>query len=154
MSEEYDSMITSGVYLGRSFGFVSLALGLFVPFAASAQGRIDPSLPSEPLAFHRKFLMTPGIDTVKDPHAVLPPPTTREKYRLFWLRTANISMPVKAAFFAGAKLASLWDGQRSLCRALRFVCRKYGQLQFLRGRIVAFCFHARIRATAVKARAR
>ncbi|HEX4227960.1 MAG TPA: hypothetical protein VHZ07_04775 [Bryobacteraceae bacterium] len=94
-------MIASGVYFGRNIRFFTLALGLVVPFAALAQGRIDPSLPSAPLSFHRKFLMTPGIDTVKDPHAVLPPLTTKEKYRLFWLRTADISVPVEAAFFAG-----------------------------------------------------
>jgi hypothetical protein len=94
-------MIAPGVYLGRSVRFASLALGLFAPFAASAQGRIDPSLPSAPLSYSRKFLMTPGIDTVKDPRAVLPPLTVKEKYRLFWLRTADISMPLEAAFLAG-----------------------------------------------------
>jgi hypothetical protein len=93
--------MVSGVYFSRSFRFVTLALGLFVPLVASAQGRIDPSLPSTPLSFHRKFLMAPGIDTVKDPHAVLAPLTAKEKYRLFWLRTADISMPLEAAFFAG-----------------------------------------------------
>ena len=65
------------------------------------QGQIDPSLPSEPLFYTRKFLMTPGIDTVKDPHAVLPPLTTKQKYQLFWLRSTDISVPVEAGFLAG-----------------------------------------------------
>lgn len=94
-------MFASGMHLDRSVQFTSLAVGLLIPLAALGQGRIDPSLPSAPLEYSRKFLMTPGIDTVKDPHAVLPPLTTKEKYRLFWLRTTDISMPVEAAFFAG-----------------------------------------------------
>jgi hypothetical protein len=45
--------------------------------------------------------MTPGIDTVKDPHAILPPLTTGQKYSLFWHRTADISLPLESAFLAG-----------------------------------------------------
>lgn len=74
---------------------------LMVSFAVLGQGRIDPSLPTAPISFTRKFLMTPGVDTVKDPHAIVPALTTRQKYSIFWHRTADISLPLESAFLAG-----------------------------------------------------
>ncbi|MGC2662342.1 MAG: hypothetical protein WA324_30630 [Bryobacteraceae bacterium] len=85
----------------RSFQALCLALGLLIPGLASAQGRIDPSLPPAGFSYEHKFLMTPGIDTVKDPHAIVPPLTTKEKYRLFWIRTSGVTLPAEAAFEAG-----------------------------------------------------
>lgn len=70
-----------------------------------AQGRIDPSLPPQPLGYTRTLLLFPGVDTVKDPDAVLPPLTTKQKYWIFWRRTFDESLPVESLVFAGASQA-------------------------------------------------
>ncbi len=67
-----------------------------------AQGRIDPSLPAQPITFTRTLLLFPGVDTVKNPYAVLPPLTTKQKYWIFWRRSFDYSLPVEALMFAGA----------------------------------------------------
>ncbi len=69
------------------------------------QGRVDPSLPPAPVVYTRTLLLFPGVDTVKDPHAVLPPLTARQKYQIFWRRTFDISLPVEALMFGGASQA-------------------------------------------------
>jgi hypothetical protein len=70
-----------------------------------AQGRIDPTLPPEPLEYTRTLVLFPGVDTVKDPNAVLPPLTTKQKYSIFWHRTFDPSLPLEAAIFAGGAQA-------------------------------------------------
>ena len=65
------------------------------------QGRIDPTLPTAPLSYTRTLFLFPGVDTVKDPYAVLPPLTTKQKYSIFWHRTYDFSLPVEALIFAG-----------------------------------------------------
>lgn len=73
--------------------------------ALLAQGTIDPTLAPEPLAYSRTLLIFPGVDTVKDPDAVLPALTTKQKYSIFWHRTFDPSLPVEAAILAGASQA-------------------------------------------------
>lgn len=73
--------------------------------ALLAQGRIDPTLAPQPLEYTRTLLVFPGVDTVKDPDAVLPPLTTKQKYSIFWHRTFDPSFPLEAAIFAGASQA-------------------------------------------------
>lgn len=70
-----------------------------------SQGRIDPSLPPEPLHWTRTLLLFPGADTVKDPDAVLPSLTRKQKFEIFWGRTFDPSLPVEALMFAGASQA-------------------------------------------------
>lgn len=70
-----------------------------------SQGRIDPSLPPQPLHYTRTLLLFPGVDTVKDPNAVLPPLTRKQKYEIFWHRAFDPSLPVEAMMFAGASQA-------------------------------------------------
>jgi hypothetical protein len=76
---------------------------------ASAQGRIDPALPPEPVAFTRTLLLFPGVDTVKDPDAVLPALTTKQKYWIFWRRTFDQSLPVEALMFAAGSQATQYS---------------------------------------------
>jgi hypothetical protein len=82
---------------------VKAILGLAVLWSlpSYAQGRIDPSLPTAPVAFSRTLLLFPGVDTVKNPDAILPPLTTRQKFWIFKRRTFDISLPVEAAMFGG-----------------------------------------------------
>ncbi len=70
-----------------------------------AQGIIDPALPTQPLHYTRTLLLFPGVDTVKDPHAVMAPLTTHQKYAIFWHRTFDVSLPVEALMFAGGSQA-------------------------------------------------
>jgi hypothetical protein len=69
------------------------------------QGRIDPSLPPAPLTHTRTLLLFPGVDTVKNPDAVLPPLTRKQKFEIFWQRTFDVSLPVEALMFAGGSQA-------------------------------------------------
>jgi hypothetical protein len=66
-----------------------------------AQGRVDPSLPPAPIAFSRTLLLFPGVDTVKDPYADVPPLTVKQKFWVFRRRTVDPSLPVEAVMFAG-----------------------------------------------------
>ena len=96
--------------MGIGHGDVRRALILLVFLsggipALKAQGRIDPSLPPEPIEFTRTLLLFPGADTVKNPEAVLPPLTTHQKYLIFWRRTFDFSLPVEALMFAGGSQA-------------------------------------------------
>jgi hypothetical protein len=50
-------------------------------------------------------LLFPGIDTVKNPDAVLPHLTVKQKYQIFWRRTFDVSLPVEALMFGGASQA-------------------------------------------------
>ena len=88
----------------KSWSVAVFTVLLGAPYAF-AQGRIDPSLPSEPVAFTRTLMLFPGVDTVKDPDAVLPPLTTKQKYWIFWRRTFDESLPVEALMFAGGSQA-------------------------------------------------
>ncbi len=83
-------------------GFFSL-LAAVIPVLG--QGRIDPSLAPTPLSYTRTLLLFPGVDTVKSPDAVMAPLTVREKYQIFWHRTADVSLPVEALMFAGGSQA-------------------------------------------------
>lgn len=76
-----------------------------IAFPAFSQGRIDPSLPPQPLSYTRTLLLFPGVDTVKDPDAVLPHLTVKQKYQIFWHRTFDVSLPVEAFMFGGASQA-------------------------------------------------
>jgi hypothetical protein len=67
---------------------------------AHAQARIDSNLAPAPITYTRTLFIFPGIDTVKDPDAVVPPLTTKQKYGIFWHRTFDRSLPVKALLFA------------------------------------------------------
>lgn len=64
------------------------------------QGRIDPILPPGPLKTSRTALIFPGINTVKDPDAVVPPLTSAQKFSMFRRRTLDFSFPVEALMFA------------------------------------------------------
>lgn len=76
---------------------------------AYGQGRIDPSLPPAPIRFSRTLMLFPGVDTVKDPEAVLPPLTTAQKFWIFQRRTLDISLPVEAAMLAGFSQATNYN---------------------------------------------
>jgi hypothetical protein len=81
-----------------------VCISFFVPAWIApihGQGRIDPTLPPAPLTHTRTLLLFPGVDTVKDPFAVLPPLTIKQKYSIFWQRTFDFSLPVEALMFAG-----------------------------------------------------
>lgn len=80
--------------------FIIFAIALAPPAPAHAQGRIDPNLAPAPLRHTRTLFLFPGINTVKDPDAVVPPLTTRQKYSMFWHRTFDRSLPIEALFFA------------------------------------------------------
>jgi hypothetical protein len=92
-------MWTRIAYYGLPLLLVSLVTQLH------AQGRIDPSLPPAPITFSRTLLLFPGVDTVKDPYAVLPPLTTRQKFWLFRRRTVDYSLPIEALMFGGGSHA-------------------------------------------------
>ncbi len=86
----------------RERGLCGAILILGIVAQVHAQGRIDPSLPPSPVTFTRTLLLFPGVDTVKDPNAVLPPLTTRQKFWLFRRRTFDYSLPIEAVMFGGA----------------------------------------------------
>jgi len=73
------------------------------------QGRIDPSLPPAPLIHTRTLGLFPGVDTVKDPYAVLPPLTTKQKYSIFWHRTFDRSLPIEALMLAAGSQATNYN---------------------------------------------
>lgn len=83
--------------------FTSAIVGaaLFWGLPARGQGRIDPTLLPEPIRTTRTLFIFPGVNTVKDPDAVVPPLTKRQKYEIFWRRTFDRSLPLEALFFAG-----------------------------------------------------
>ena len=53
------------------------------------------------LTYTRTLFIFPGVNTVKDPDAVVPPLTKTQKYQIFWRRTFDRSLPLEALFFAG-----------------------------------------------------
>ena len=83
--------------------FISAIVGaaLFSGLPARGQGRIDPTLAPEPIRPTRTLFIFPGVNTVKDPDAVVPPLTKKQKYQIFWRRTFDRSLPLEALFFAG-----------------------------------------------------
>lgn len=81
-------------------------MALVITAPAHSQGRIDPSLPTAPISYTRTLGLFPGVDTVKDPDAVLPPLTTKQKYSIFWQRTFDRSLPIEALMLAGASQAT------------------------------------------------
>jgi hypothetical protein len=84
-----------------------VALASAIP--AYGQGRIDPTLPSAPLTYTRTLGLFPGVDTVKNPDAILPPLTTKQKYSIFWQRTFDRSLPIEASMLAGASQATSYN---------------------------------------------
>jgi hypothetical protein len=72
---------------------------------ARGQAVIDPTLPPQPLSYTRTLLLFPGVDTIKDPDAVLAPLSTKQKYSIFWHRTFDFSLPAEALMFAGGSQA-------------------------------------------------
>ncbi len=85
------------------FGFMVVLVSVA---PVCGQGRIDPTLPTAPLTHTRTLGLFPGVDTVKDPDAVLPPLTTKQKYSIFWHRTFDFSLPVEALMLAGPSQAT------------------------------------------------
>lgn len=81
---------------------ITTILAVLLSASCFAQGNVDPSLPPAPVAFSRTLLLFPGVDTVKDPNAEVPPLTTRQKFWLFRRRTFDPSLPVEALMFGGA----------------------------------------------------
>lgn len=88
------------------FSVCALLIQIVIARPANCQGRIDPSLPTAPIAYTRTIGLFPGVDTVKDPDAVLPPLTTKQKYSIFWKRTFDRSLPIEALLLAGASQAT------------------------------------------------
>ncbi len=86
---------------GRLFISAIVGAALFSGLPARGQGRIDPALPPMPTSYTRTLFIFPGVNTVKDPDAVVPPLTKRQKYQIFWRRTFDRSLPLEALFFAG-----------------------------------------------------
>jgi hypothetical protein len=84
------------------FGFILVFANVALLYS---QARIDPALPPAPLTFTRTLFLFPGVDTVKNPFAVLPPLTRKQKYSIFWRRTFDPSLPVEAFMFAGGSQA-------------------------------------------------
>ena len=82
--------------------FLLLPMVLVSTTLLSGQGRIDPGLPPAPLQYTRTLLLFPGVNTVKNPDAVVAPLTVKQKYSVFWHRTFDFSLPVEALLFAGA----------------------------------------------------
>jgi hypothetical protein len=69
-------------------------------YSVYSQGRIDPALPSRPLTVSRTAFIFPGVNTVKDPDAVVPSLTSRQKFWMFRRRTLDFGLPVQALMFA------------------------------------------------------
>src|SRR5436305_6114769 len=86
--------------ISRIFGLVILAIGLTRPEPVWPQGRIDPALPPAPLDRARIMFLFPAVKTVRDPQAVVPPLTTKQKYLVFVHRTTDISLPLEALTLA------------------------------------------------------
>jgi len=86
---------------GRFFISAIVGAALFSGLPARGQGRIDPALEPVPLTYTRTLFIFPGVNTVKDPDAVVPPLTRTQKYQMFWRRTFDRSLPLEALFFAG-----------------------------------------------------
>lgn len=78
-----------------------IAAALSGGLPARGQGRIDPTLPPQPIRPTRTLFIFPGVNTVKDPDAVVAPLTKSQKYQIFWRRTFDRSLPLEALFFAG-----------------------------------------------------
>jgi hypothetical protein len=85
--------------------FLVFAAALALATSAQAQGKIDPTLPPARLSYTRTLFIFPGVNTVKDPDAVVPPLTARQKYWMFWQRTFDRSLPIEAVFFASISQA-------------------------------------------------
>lgn len=75
------------------------------------QGRIDPTLPPAPLTYTRTLGLFPGVDTVKNPDAVLPPLTKKQKYSIFVHRAFDRSLPIESLMLAGASQAANFNPQ-------------------------------------------
>lgn len=69
-------------------------------YSSYGQGRIDPTLPPGLFPTTRTAFIFPGVNTVKDPDAVVPPLTSAQKFSMFRRRTLDYSFPVEAVMFA------------------------------------------------------
>ncbi len=85
----------------RLFVLAIVGAALLGGLPARGQGTIDPTLPPQPIRPTRTLFIFPGVNTVKDPDAVVPPLTKSQKYQIFWRRTFDRSLPLEALFFAG-----------------------------------------------------
>lgn len=74
---------------------------VFHGLVCAAQARVDPSLPSAPLAHHRGLFIFSGYGTVYDPRAPVPPLAPRQKFELAFRRTVNSSTFLRAGFVSG-----------------------------------------------------
>lgn len=66
-----------------------------------AQAPIDPSLPDAPLAHRQELFLFSGYGSVMNPHKPVPPLTTRQKYKLAFVETVDLSMLLRAGFVSG-----------------------------------------------------
>ena len=73
--------------------FFVWVLGLQI---ASAQARIDPSLPEEPIPHNRALILFAGYDTVHDPDLAVPLLRAWQKFELAYRSTIDLSSPIRA----------------------------------------------------------
>ena len=69
--------------------------------SSAAQAPIDPSLPDAPLTHRQELFLFSGYGSVMDPHTPVPPLTTKQKYKLAFVETVDLSMLLRAAFVSG-----------------------------------------------------
>jgi hypothetical protein len=77
----------------------ALLLGILIFFAIGtsfAQAPIDPSLPDAPLAHHKETFLFAGYGSVMNPHRPVPPLSAKQKYELFYRKTFDSSMLIRA----------------------------------------------------------
>jgi hypothetical protein len=79
------------MFVLRAFFVCSLGLQI-----ASAQARIDSSLPEAPIPHNRALILFAGYDTVHDPDSVVPPLRARQKFELAYRSTIDLSSPIRA----------------------------------------------------------
>ncbi len=85
----------------RSLALKTGLLLLFAIGSSAAQAPIDPSLPDAPLAHRQEIFLFSGYGSVMNPHKPVPPLTTRQKYKLAFVETVDLSMLLRAAFVSG-----------------------------------------------------
>ncbi len=85
----------------RSLALKTGLLLLFAIGSSAAQAPIDPSLPDAPLAHRQEIFLFSGYGSVMNPHKPVPPLTTRQKYKLAFVETVDLSMLLRAGFVSG-----------------------------------------------------
>jgi hypothetical protein len=94
--EGVDAIMTRAAACVMSVFFAVCAGASF----SHAQGRIDPALPPRPLIPSRTAFIFTGVNTVKNPDAVVPPLTVSQKFWTFRRRTFDFGLPAEALMFA------------------------------------------------------